>query len=264
MYIKLSLQIPLNQLISYSLRKVNPSYNGNAIRVRRIFDNSEQDIGFVSNGDLDETSLINFVTDNGNQPTSNGAVHTIYDQSGNGRHAIQTSAGNQAFIIENGVLITQNGMPAIRKLQGREWFMPEINPPDLTLSAVITPIYSGLSNANILMSDRSGSPSPGISYGFYNFSTGAKFWNFGATSTSEANYVNNVLTDQFTEATAHVFASVVKGLSNTTSQMYLGQNTNGTNNGEYYLQELLMYDRDETANLTSLYENQKQYWNVPI
>ena len=42
---------------AYSLRRLSTSYNGSAIRVRRSIDNTEQNIGFTSNGDLDTTSL---------------------------------------------------------------------------------------------------------------------------------------------------------------------------------------------------------------
>ena len=45
----------------YSLRKVNSSYTGSAIRVRRSGDNLEQDINFNSNGDLNGTTLLSFV-----------------------------------------------------------------------------------------------------------------------------------------------------------------------------------------------------------
>lgn len=44
---------------AYSLRKAVSSYSGNAIRVRRSSDNTEQDIGFVS-GILDTSSLASF------------------------------------------------------------------------------------------------------------------------------------------------------------------------------------------------------------
>ena len=45
----------------YSLRKVNSTYTGPAIRVRRSNDNSEKNIGFTSNGDLDTNALLDFV-----------------------------------------------------------------------------------------------------------------------------------------------------------------------------------------------------------
>ncbi len=45
----------------YSLRKFTEAETLNAIRVRRSSDDTEQDIGFDANGDLDTTSLLDFV-----------------------------------------------------------------------------------------------------------------------------------------------------------------------------------------------------------
>jgi len=45
---------------AYSLRKLSSSYSGPAIRVRRSIDNSEMDIGFDSNGNLNTTNILDF------------------------------------------------------------------------------------------------------------------------------------------------------------------------------------------------------------
>ena len=49
---------------AYSTRKLSSSYTGNAVRVRRTSDDSEQDFGFV-NGEVDIDSIISFVGQNG-------------------------------------------------------------------------------------------------------------------------------------------------------------------------------------------------------
>ena len=49
-----------NAAVAYSLRKLRTTYTGNAIRVRRLSDNVEQDFGFVAN-ELDTTSMLDFV-----------------------------------------------------------------------------------------------------------------------------------------------------------------------------------------------------------
>lgn len=49
-----------NAALAYSLRKLRTDYLGNAIRVRRSSDNTEQNIGFVGN-DLDTTTMLDFV-----------------------------------------------------------------------------------------------------------------------------------------------------------------------------------------------------------
>jgi hypothetical protein len=92
---------------AWSLRKLRNGYSGSAIRVRRASDNAEQNIGFDINGDLDTTALTAFCTG------TNGFVTTWYDQSGNNKNALQTTAISQPKIHDSvtGVL-TQNGKPA--------------------------------------------------------------------------------------------------------------------------------------------------------
>ena len=92
---------------AYSLRKLSSTYTGNAIRVRRSSDNTEQNIGFDSNGNLDETALTTFVGAN------NGFVTTWYDQSGNSKDATQTTAANQPQIVTSGVVNLKNGKPCV-------------------------------------------------------------------------------------------------------------------------------------------------------
>ena len=96
-----------NAAAAYSLRKLRTAYTGSAIRVRRASDNTEQNIGFVDNL-LDTSSLTSFCSG------TNGFVTTWYDQSGNGRNATQTTAANQPQIVSSGIVILENGKPAIQ------------------------------------------------------------------------------------------------------------------------------------------------------
>ena len=54
----------------YSLRRFTTGEDNNAIRVRRSSDDTEQDIGFDANGDLDTTALTTFVNEDVNVYTS--------------------------------------------------------------------------------------------------------------------------------------------------------------------------------------------------
>lgn len=93
---------------AYSVRKLRTLYTGNAIRVRRSSDNTEQNIGFDSNGNLDESALTTFVG------AGNGFVTTWYDQSGNNRNMTQSTAANQPQIVSSGVVIKENAKPSIQ------------------------------------------------------------------------------------------------------------------------------------------------------
>jgi Alpha-L-arabinofuranosidase B, catalytic/Concanavalin A-like lectin/glucanases superfamily len=58
-----------NANVAYGLRKLRSGYTGSAIRVRRGMDNTEQDIGFLPNGDLDIYSLYDFLLVTANDTT---------------------------------------------------------------------------------------------------------------------------------------------------------------------------------------------------
>jgi hypothetical protein len=79
--------------VAYGFRKLRAAYTGSAFRVREAGGNTETDIGFLANGDLDTTALSNFCG------ISNGYVVTWYDQSGNGRNVTQSTAANQPIIF---------------------------------------------------------------------------------------------------------------------------------------------------------------------
>ena len=92
---------------AYSLRLLDTDYTGSAVRVRRASDNTEQDIGFDGNGDLDTTALATFCSG------TDGFVKTWYDQSGNSNDATQATTGNQPKIYDSATgVITENGKPA--------------------------------------------------------------------------------------------------------------------------------------------------------
>jgi hypothetical protein len=80
---------------AYSLRLLDSTYTGDAIRVRRASDNTEQDIGFDGNGDLDTSALTTFCAG------TNGFIRTWYDQSGNTRNLVQTTTSRQFKIYDS-------------------------------------------------------------------------------------------------------------------------------------------------------------------
>jgi hypothetical protein len=54
-------QVNYGSAATYGLRKIITTYNGSAVQVRRACDNATANIGFTSCGDLDTTTLKNFV-----------------------------------------------------------------------------------------------------------------------------------------------------------------------------------------------------------
>lgn len=93
--------------VAYGLRKLRSAYLGPAIRVRRAADNAEKDIYFNGQGNLDTADLVAFAG-------GSSFIRTWYDQSGNGKDAVQTAAANQPRISQlDGSLVTVNGKPAL-------------------------------------------------------------------------------------------------------------------------------------------------------
>lgn len=77
----------------YSVNLLVSFYDGDAIRVRRASDNTEQDIGFV-NGELDTTALTSFCAG------TDGFVVTWYNQDGSGNDFGQGTSAAQPKIYD--------------------------------------------------------------------------------------------------------------------------------------------------------------------
>ena len=92
---------------AYSLRLLDSTYTGSAIRVRRSSDNTEQDIGFNVFSELDTVSLLAFAG------TGDAFVKVWYCQSGNSNDATQTDTASQPQIVSSGAVIVENGKPAV-------------------------------------------------------------------------------------------------------------------------------------------------------
>jgi hypothetical protein len=73
-------------------RRLSDTYTDNILTVRRASDNTTQNIGYTSNGNLDTGSLNTFCSG------TNGFITTLYDQSGNGVNLTQTTSSRQPLI----------------------------------------------------------------------------------------------------------------------------------------------------------------------
>jgi hypothetical protein len=83
------------------------------LQVRRSADGTVQFVPFI-NGETDTANLNAFVGG------GNGAIYSLRDQTGNGRHFLQTTNGNQPVVVESGALNTFNGKLAA-KFSNNAW-----------------------------------------------------------------------------------------------------------------------------------------------
>jgi hypothetical protein len=90
--------------IAYGMRKLK-STSTKCIRIKRVSDSVQQDIGFSGN-DIDSSAITSFIG------SSTGDVVTIYDQSGNGNDALITDQDPTKVVI-TGTLQTINGKTCI-------------------------------------------------------------------------------------------------------------------------------------------------------
>lgn len=102
---------------AFSFRKLFASYSGNAIRVRRSSDNSEQDVGFGSDGHLDYATLLSFCG------AGSGYIKTWYDQGDGGLNATQSTAGSQPRIVDSGSLQQNGAYTAAVKFDGTDDYL---------------------------------------------------------------------------------------------------------------------------------------------
>ena len=83
---------------AYSVRKLSSTYSGSALRVRRSSDDTEQDIGFDANGDLDTTALTTFVNADVNQYTSDfSSTEDLSEFNGTGAAAQSVGGVDDAY-----------------------------------------------------------------------------------------------------------------------------------------------------------------------
>jgi hypothetical protein len=129
-----------NAAAAYSLRKLDKDYTGNCIRIRRVSDGVEQDIGFTSSGDLDTSAIRTFIGASGS-----AGVATWYDQSGQGRNVIQATVTLQPGIMSNGDFFIRSGRVAIG-YDGTNDYLEAASTSGLTISP--TSFYAVSSRGN--------------------------------------------------------------------------------------------------------------------
>ena len=96
-----------NASAAYSLRQLTFYQNGyipDLVTIRRSSDNIEQDFNET---EITDGTLASFCS------STDGFVLAWYDQSSNNNHAVQSTTADQPKLVSNGVVILENGKPAI-------------------------------------------------------------------------------------------------------------------------------------------------------
>ena len=250
---------------AYSLRKLNSDYTGAAIRVRRQSDNTEQDIGFDSNGKLDEASIAAF---GGSAYTF---IKTWYDQSGNGNDTTQSTLASQPLIYYNNAVIKVEGEPAVQ-FSGDDAFPFDNTGLDIgNLSSFAVGKFSNTTGTQYLLavSGNTGGNArwqmPVLYNGDFNYAYGG---NVSGVST-DANTNNNLHSmiagatqtdmEAFLNGTSLGTLSLTTGIDSTTTGIgALG--TGGYMNG--FIQEIVVYSSDQSERREGIERNISNHYDL--
>jgi len=248
---------------AFSLRKLNSSYNGSAIQVRRSSDNTTQDIGFINN-QLDTASLNTFCSG------TNGFVTIWYNQSDTNNNAIQSTASNQPKIYDSSTGVElENGKPAILFDDSNDNFLEVVDTSfgniqsnlsnftvfKLNSTSYFPTIYSkGYAfDGSILLSARISTNYLVVGFDDHEHRTSYNLLNNHILSSNIFKlgtdgikiYINSVLNHQMT---------TTEDLTGSNSYKFsIGRNNRDNN---YYwsgtIQEILLFSSDQTLNKTTI------------
>ena len=262
---------------AYSLRLLDTDYTGSAIRVRRASDNAEQDIGFDSNGDLDTTALATFCSG------TDGFVKVWYDQSGNGLDAEQTTTGAQPKVYDsvNGVIedgSVGNEKPAV--------FFNGTTTSLLTSSVLISGAVGRsmfavakdtytVNNATIISLTNSTTTSSGD---FWIWTkemavrvNGNKVWASNPWNSQSINSIHLPSNGDVVDISLYENGTIATSTGEsaaTINTMSTGVSEIGAyrQTGGYWwsgpIQEIVLYDSDQSSNRTGIETNINDYYNI--
>jgi hypothetical protein len=240
--------------VACSLRLLDKDYAGSAVRVRRASDNTEQDIGFDGNGDLDTSALTTFCTG------TNGFIRTWYDQSGNANNLTQTTTSIQPKIYDSstGVLL-ENGKPTIEFSSDNLVFSYTSSASDYTFFFVRDRTTTG---GSYLFDSQTGRF-------VVEGNTDGLFFD-GAWESGHITTLGQLQTSFFLSATAAVYANGALSKSTTYSQRAIGGTTTlgssylAANSSPFAgnIQEVIIYPSNQISNRAGIETNINDYYSI--
>ena len=261
---------------AYSLRLLDNTYSGHAVRVRRASDNTEQDIGFANN-ELDTTSLETFCSG------TDGFVTTWYDQSGNAVNAANATAAEQPKIVASGSTILENGKAAVRFDGSNDKLkFPQVITGTTARSFFITNKVdiSGGAEFGCLISLDVASSGSGTSYRIsretaeirlrvsgssaFNYPSGTtaldynlltNIWTNGGSQDAKF-WSNSVSAPYSTGTSSNLNTSIITGFH------YMGWSNVGSNTLDGNIQEMVIYASDQSTNRSGIETNINDHYSI--
>ena len=263
---------------AYSVRQLSNT-SALAMRIREDGTDTETDIGFDANGDLDTAAISSHCGAN------NGYVVTWYDQSGNQVDATQATTGSQPQIYNGTAVITENGKPAIDFDGSNDGFNCSTNLRTATGASTVVQVRN-VPNGSVIMN----------AFSFYKVQrhlieqTGQSNYNEVAISTNETTndylkYVNADLGGQLLHFTTWDGSTQTGGVdevvlyedgaqeTGTVGSIAFGTTASGTNsigfrndtNSQFCdgtFQEVIVYLTDQSSNRSGIETNINTYFSI--
>ncbi len=246
---------------AYSLRQLDGHYTGPAMLVRRA-NLDEALIYYDSDGTLDTQTLLGFA--------DGGAAYVkcLYDQSGNGRHLNQDNVYNQPSVVYgDGTLVQINGKPAMN-FDGTEDRLFPFDNTGLDLGSIsVFNVFKLDDTADIQrIMQISGTPNrfyaPVIAGNTFQYSYGDA--NRNATANTAQNLHSMIAGSTQGDARAFLNGTQVMSAMSLLSGISGGGTIGGTG-ADYFdgrLQELIVYDSDQSANRTGIESNIMTHYSI--
>ena len=239
---------------AYSVRQLSGSQSV-AMTIRRDSDNAETDIGFDSNGNLDEAAIETFCT---------GTVCKVSswaDQSGNGNDATQSTAAKQPTIYTGGAIVKDGGRAAFTSWSATSFNFTQITDINSVFS-VLRPTDFTSSSASYILGDST-------NYDYHGGDAGRWLSTAHADTVVQngSNYLNGTsvnLTTLTRSAGQYVLSMIHTANTAVASRIskdrHLGRSWVGNR------QELIIYTSDKSSDRASIESNVGDYFtqNTPL
>ena len=282
-----------NAAAAYGIRKLRTDYNGPCVRVSDTagFSGSTKDVGFDSNGFIDVSELY-----------SVSYLRTWYDHTGNGRDLVQNTVGRTPIMYRDNTSEWVNGKVAIKFLGDDFLSVPSSTGifkflHDGTKCQVVSVNQFGVSAdpgvLMVLLATCSFTGEVGVilsfrdAFGSNNAYQGAIYRGVGGSPTAEFVSADNAIPpneqilfwNEFDGNNATAAdrivgqvndAALISGnantnapsTSNTTRDLNVGRTPNDSFSLTGFLQELIVYDTDQSAQKTTLQNNLNDYFSI--
>ena len=191
--------------------------------------------------------------------SNDGFVRTWYDQSGNGNNATQITVGSQPQIVSGGVVDLDNLKPAI-VFNGTSTTLTDtfdsISQPNTIFSIANTNaingglMYDGIDSVNRSTYDVNGDAYAGASMS-------------GTALTVDTQYLHSLLYNSSSSSSYR--NSIINATGNVGTQGLTGITVGSRFSGNYWsgsIQELIIYNSDQSSNRTGIETNINNYYNI--